>query len=151
MIDAGSLHDLIGRWWWNYDEGNFDALSGLLSDDVHFSCRTDTGTTDWEEFVRADVRGRDEVMHWQRAHRVDSPYPLRHHGTNVHVTQRRGDEADFSSYINVTHIVGGQVAPLPGGIVNGTVRIDGDDLRICALEVVLDTMESGTFRDVKPQ
>ena len=85
MIEPSALQDLLGRWWWNYDEGNFDVLADLLTDDAHFSCRTDTGTTDYEKFVRADVRGRDAVMAWQTDHRINSPYPLRHNGTNVHV------------------------------------------------------------------
>ena len=57
MIATANVQDLVAQWWLNYDEGNFDVLAGLLTDDVHFSCRTDTGTTDYEEFVRADVRG----------------------------------------------------------------------------------------------
>ena len=56
MIGAAEVQDLVGRWWWNYDEGHFDGPRGsLLTDDVHFSCRTDTGTTDYEELVHADV------------------------------------------------------------------------------------------------
>ena len=47
--------DLLSRWWCNYDEGNYAVLAELFTDDVHFSCRTDTGTTDYEEFVRADI------------------------------------------------------------------------------------------------
>ena len=107
MIEPAQVQDLVARWWWNYDEGNFDVLTGLLTDDVHFSCRTDTGTTDYEEFVRADYSGRDAVMAWQTDHRRNSPYPLRHNGTNVHITEQRGDEARFSSYIFVSQIVGG--------------------------------------------
>jgi SnoaL-like domain len=149
VIEAGALQDVISRWWWNYDEGSFDVLASLLTDDVHFSCRTDTGTTDYEEFVRADLHGRDAVMAWQIPHRVNSPYPLRHNGTNVHIVDRRGDEASFSSYIHVTQIDGGQVANLSTAIVNGTVRQEEDVLRICALEVVLDTMSSGLFGDLR--
>jgi len=147
MVGAAELQDTIGRWWWNYDEGNFAVLATLLTDDVHFSCRTDTGTTDFEEFVRADVRGRDAVMAWQTDHRMNSPYPLRHNGTNVHVVAQRDDEADFSSYIFVTHNTAVGVTNLSSAIVHGTVRRAGDAVRIAALEVVLDTRESVLFRD----
>ena len=82
-VDTAAVHELLGRWWFNYDEGNFDVLAQLLTDDAHFTCRTDTGTTDYEEFVRCDLRGRDEVMAWQTDHRSNSPYPLRHNCTNV--------------------------------------------------------------------
>ena len=85
MIEPAQMQDLVARWWWNYDEGNFDVLASLLTEDAHFSCRTDSGTTDYEEFVRADVTGRDAVMAWQTDHRLNSPYPLRHNGSNVHV------------------------------------------------------------------
>jgi len=146
VIEPAAVQDVIARWWWNYDEGNFDVLTSLLTDDVHFSCRTDTGTTDYEEFVRADHTGRDEVMAWQTDHRLNSPYPLRHNGTNVHLTGQQGDEASFSSYIFVSQIVGG-VAPLSTAIVNGKVRRDGDGLLLAELEVVLDTMDSKVFSE----
>jgi hypothetical protein len=146
MIEPAAIQDLVSRWWWNYDEGNFKVLTELLTDDVHFSCRTDSGATDYEEFVRADYRGRGEVMAWQTDHREHSPYPLRHNGTNVHVVEQRGNEATFSSYIFVCQIVAG-VSPLSTAIVNGTVRLDGDALRLAELEVVLDTMESKPFNE----
>jgi hypothetical protein len=144
MIDPAELQDLVARWWWNYDEGNFDVLTSLLTDDAHFSCRTDTGTTDYEEFVRADHTGREAVMAWQTDHRRNSPYPLRHNGTNVHIVEQGDDEASFSSYIFVSQIVGG-VSPLSTAIVNGRVRRDGGSLRLAELEVVLDTRDSVVF------
>jgi hypothetical protein len=146
VIEPAVIQDLISRWWFNYDEGNFDVLADLLTEDVHFSCRTDTGMTDYEEFVRADHRGRNEVMAWQTDHRRNSPYPLRHHGANVHVTEQRGSEAAFASYIFVSQIVGG-VSPLSTGIVRGTVRTADGELRIAELDVVLDTMESKPFHE----
>jgi len=141
MIEAAAIQDLIGRWWFNYDEANFTVLEELLTGDAHFSCRTDSGSTDYEEFVRADYSGRDAVMAWQTDHRLNSPYPLRHNGTNVHVVEQRGDEATFTSYIFVSQIVDG-VSPLSTAIVNGAVRRDGGSLRISELEVVLDTIAS---------
>ena len=146
MIDPAALADLLGKWWFNYDEGHFDVLAGLLTDDVHFTCRTDTDTVAWAEFARADVSGRDAVMAWQTDHRLNSPYPLRHNGTNVHITDRCGDEASFSSYIFVSQIVGG-VSPLSSAIVNGAVRRVDDRLLLASLEVVLDTMESKPFNE----
>jgi hypothetical protein len=146
VIAAADIQDLIARWWWNYDEGHFDVLTSLLTDDVHFSCRTDSGTTDYEDFVRADHRGRDAVMAWQTDHRLHSPYPLRHNGTNVHVVEQHGDEASFSSYIFVSQIVGG-VSPLSTAIVHGRVRREGDTLLLAELEVVLDTTESKPFNE----
>jgi hypothetical protein len=150
MIEPSAVQDLVARWWWNYDEGNFDVLAELLTEDVHFSCRTDTGATDYEEFVRADFSGRAAVMAWQTEHRLQSPYPLRHQGVNVHVVEQRGEEATFASYIFVSQIAGG-VSPLSTGIVHGTVRRSGEvgreALRLAELEVVLDTMQSRVFTE----
>ncbi len=150
-IGHAEVQDLIGRWWWNYDEGNFDVLAALLTDDAHFSCRTDTGATDYEEFVRADLRTRDLVTAWQTEHRVNSPYPLRHVGANLHITADRGGEVDFASYIFVTHITAAGVTNLSSAIVTGTVRRDTDALRIAELEVALDTRLSVVFSEVFEQ
>lgn len=148
IITGAEVAELIGRWWWNYDEGHFDTFPSMLTDDVHFTCRTDTGTTDYEDFVRADVRGQEAVVAWQTEHRTNSPYPLRHNGTNVHVVERHGAEATFRSYILVTQIVAGAVSPLSTALVTGTVRRNDDTLRLAALHVVLDTRDSAVFSEV---
>lgn len=147
MIGAAQVHELLGRWWWSYDEGHFDVLATLLADDAHFTCRTDTGTTDFEDFVRADVRGRDAVVAWQTEHRGNSPYPLRHHGTNLHLTEQSGDEAAFAAYILVTHIVAGAITPLSSALVSGRVRRVGNAVRLSRLDVELDTRTSVPFAD----
>jgi hypothetical protein len=148
MIDPAAVANVLGAWWFNYDEGHFDSLPPLLTEDVHFTCRTDTDSVAWAEFARADIRGRDTVMHWQTEHRKASPYPLRHHGTNIHVVEDRGNEATFASYIHVTQVVNESPAPIPGGIVTGTVRAEGNVVRIAAMHVVLDTMTSDIFSNV---
>ncbi len=150
MIDTAALQELIARWWFNYDEGNFEVLTDLLTEDMHFACRTDTGETDYEEFVRADIHGRADVMAWQRQHRLDSPYPLRHNGTNVHVVDNLGDQAAFASYIFVTQIEEG-VSNVSTAIVRGVVRNDTGTLRIAELDVTLDTRASAPLRELKTQ
>jgi len=148
MIEPAAVQDLMGAWWFNYDEGRFDALSAMLTEDCHFTVRTDTDTVAWAEFARADVRGRDEVMAWQTQHRLDSPYPLRHHGSNVHIVENGVSEASFASYIHVTHVVDEMPAPIPGGIVTGLIRANRDRLRLGELHVVLDTMTSQAMSSV---
>lgn len=142
MIAVADVQALMGRWWMSYDAGDFDQLASLLADDARFTCRTDTGEAEWEEFIRADLHGRDEVLAWHREHRMGSPDPLRHSGTNLHLVEAGGDEATFRSYAVVTHVVGGMPSPLPGGVVSGTVREEGGELRIAQLSMVLDTLES---------
>ena len=149
VIDPAALADLLGKWWFNYDEGHFDVLAGLLTDDVHFTCRTDTATVAWAEFARADVSGRNAVMAWQTEHRRNSPYPLRHNGSNAHIVEQRDGEATFASYIHVTHVLNETPVNIPGGIVRGAVRQEADRLRISELAVILDTMTSDVFSAVK--
>jgi len=143
---VAEIQELIGSWWFNYDEGDFVSLTPLLTEDVHFACRTDTGTTDYEEFVRADVHGRDSVMRWQREHRLDSPYPLRHHAANIHVVEQGATDVTFASYIFVTQIMDG-VSILSSAIVRGKVRHEDGSLRIAELDVTLDTMASRPLRE----
>ena len=148
MIAPWEVQELISRWWFAYDQGLFDQLNSLVSDDVHFTVRTDTGKTDFEDFVNADVHGKADVMHWQKEHRVDSPSPLRHNGTNVHLAGTRGEETLFQSYIFVTQIVEGKVSNLSTGIVTGSVRSEASSLKISSLHVILDTEPSRNLRDI---
>ena len=69
MISPAELQDLMGKWWLNYDEGNFDVLEQLLTEDVRFTARTDSDEVAWAEFVRADLHGRADVMAWHIDHR----------------------------------------------------------------------------------
>lgn len=151
MISAAELHDLMGKWWFNYDEGNFDILSQLLTDDAHFTVRTDSDDVAWAEFARADVQGREAVMEWQEEHRRNSPYPLRHHGANAHLVENRDGEASYGMYINVTQVVNEMPSSLPGGVVRGNVRQVGGVLMIASMDVVLDTITSDLFAIVRPQ
>jgi hypothetical protein len=151
-VDPTAARQLLARWWCAYDAGRFDELRTLLTDDVHFACRTDTGTTSFEEFVRADSRGRDEVMHWQTEHRLDSPYPLRHHATNFYLTDTNtdpgGGDQGFRHYLVVTQVQAVSPVFVPGGVVEGAVRAEGDGLRIAELIVILDTMDSVPLRQL---
>jgi 3-phenylpropionate/cinnamic acid dioxygenase small subunit len=151
MIEPAAVQDLIGAWWFNYDEGDFDALTAMLTEDCHFTVRTDTNTVAWAEFARADISGRDEVMAWQTEHRLASPYPLRHHGSNLHIVEASGNDASFASYIHVNHVVDEMPAPIPGGVVRGVVRAEPDRLRLAELHVVLDTMTSQPMSAVMEQ
>ncbi len=149
MITLSDVQGVLGHWWYAYDQGDFETLNRLLTDDVAFRCESDTGETAFEEFIRCDAHGRESVMAWQRDHRLNSPYPLRHNGTNIHLTRVDGDEADFASYIFVSQIVDGAVSPLSTGLVRGTVRREGIDPLIAAMRVTLDTRSSITLAEYR--
>jgi hypothetical protein len=142
MIQPADVQQLVAHWWFAYDNALFDEWNGLWSRDAHFSCRSDTGRTAFEEFVTADAQGFDAVIAWQTDHRIHSPHPLRHGGENVHVLNATDSAADFRSYIRVSQIVEGKVAPLSTGIVHGSVVIEDGALRLSDLNVVLDTEDS---------
>jgi hypothetical protein len=145
-LGIADVAELLGRWWVEYDEGHFDALAALLTEDAHFTCRTDTGKTEYEQFVRADCRGREAVVGWQTRHRLDSPYPLRHMALNLHLTGRSQGDTRFRCYLFVTQIAGGRVSNLSTGIVTGAARVEAGMARLSALHVVLDTADSVALR-----
>jgi hypothetical protein len=148
MVDLTTVQGLLASWWYAYDQGDFDTWPAYFTADAHFSCRSDSGHTAFEEFIRADVRGGDEVVAWQVDHRRDSPYPLRHMATGVHITDTGPGQADFRSYLFVTQIVAGTVSNVSTGVALGTVREeDGGTPRFAELRVVLDFTDSVTFTD----
>ena len=145
MTDLAAVQNLLAGWWFEYDQGNADVWPSYFTSDARFSCRSDSGQTAFEEFIRADVTGRDDLVAWQVAHRRDSPYPLRHNGTNVHLTATRADGADFRSYLFVTQIVGGAVSNVASGLCLGAAREEDGVLRLAELRVILDFTDSEPF------
>lgn len=145
MIQPADVQQLLNHWWFAYDNALFDEWPAMWTADAHFSCRSDTGRTAFEEFVTADAQGHDAVLAWQTDHRMHSPHPLRHGGENIHVVDQGDDRATFRSYIRVSQIVGGQVANLSTGIVHGSVAVEDGVLRIADLNVVLDTEDSSVL------
>jgi len=146
--DRLAAHELIHRWWFNYDEGHLDVLTDLLTEDCHLSSRTELGNHPYEEFIKSDSHGRDVAMAWTREHRRNSPYPLRHHAANVHVVAERGDEIDLESYLFVTQIVDRTPSTLSSGLVHFTLLRTAGGYRILRKEVVLDSITSAPFADV---
>lgn len=146
--DRFAAHETLNRYWFNYDEGHLDRLRELLTDDCHLSSRTELGNHPFEEFIRSDTHGRDASLAWTGEHRRNSPYPLRHNATNVHVVAERDDEIDLESYLFVTQIVDRKPSTLSSGIVHVTMVLTGDGYRIKRKDVVLDSIESAAFHTV---
>jgi hypothetical protein len=146
--DRFAAHELIHRWWYNYDEGNLAVLEVLLTEDCHTSSRTELGTHPYEDFIRSDNRGRSDVMSWKKEHRKHSPYPLRHHAANIHVVAERGDEIDIESYLFVTQIVDRRPSTLSSGLVDWTLVRTDDGYRVREQHTVLDSIESAPFENV---
>jgi SnoaL-like domain len=147
VIPLDDVQNILAGWWFDYDQGNFDTFPSYFTSDARFSCRSDSGQTAFEEFVTADVSGREELVAWQIDHRSKSPYPLRHNGTNVNVVSADEQAASFRSYIFVTHVSAGSVAPMASGLCFGTVRHEEGSLRLADLRVVLDFTDSQLFTE----
>jgi hypothetical protein len=60
VTDLSAVQDLLASWWFDYDQGNFEAWPRYFTADAHFTCRSDSGDTDYEEFIRADLTGRPQ-------------------------------------------------------------------------------------------
>ena len=146
--DRLAAHELIHQYWFNYDEGNLALLESLFTDDCHVSSRTELGTHPHEEFIRADKRGRAEVMAWTAEHRRHSPYPLRHHAANVHIVAERDDELDIESYLFVTQIIERKPSTLSSGLVHWTLVLTDQGYKVREKHVVLDSIESAPFLTV---
>jgi hypothetical protein len=146
-----AVQSLVSAWWYDYDAADFDAWARYFTPDARFRCRSDSGATEFEDFIKAELEGRDDVLAWHVEHRNGSPYPLRHFGTNIHITATAGDEVEFRSYLFCTQVVGTAVANLASGRVVGTARIDDDGTaRFAELRVVLDFTDSVPFTDATP-
>jgi len=142
---TAEVAELLARYWHRYDAGDVDGLAPLLTAEARFVTRTDTGTTDYEEFVRSDVTGRQAAVDWQRPHRADSPHPLRHCTTNVVADPDGPDAASFTSYLLVTQIQAGKPDPISTAVVEGRVVRTAGGLAFAHLEIVLDTADSVPF------
>ncbi|WP_346343331.1 hypothetical protein [Rhodococcus sp. MS16] len=146
-ITHAGLADLIAKWWFYYDEWQPGVLRALLADDFTLSCRSDTGRTSYEEFIRCDLHGADEAMAWKEDHRLNSPYPLRHNGSNIVITSRSDTEVSFTSYIFVTKILEGRPYLLSTGITSGSARVTSKGLLLQSIHTVLDTQDSVRYAD----
>jgi SnoaL-like protein len=149
VIDLNAVQSLVYGWWCDYDQGNFDAWPSYFCADAHFECRSDSGDCPFEEFIRTDLHGRDAVLAWQVEHRNGSPYPLRHYGTNIHITGPAGDGegVSFRSYLLTTQVVDHMASNLASGVVLGTVREEDGRPRFAELRVILDTVASVPFAE----
>jgi SnoaL-like domain len=149
MIDGFEAVDLLHRWYVNYDEGRFDVLEPLVTDDVVFRSRSDTGKHPLEETFRCDVSGAQAALAWTRKHRLESPYPLRHNINNAYVVARRGDEMDLEAYMFVTTVVDGRPFPISTALCTATVREVRGACRLAFKDVVLDTLTSVPLQEIK--
>ena len=141
-ITLSELQEFIAGFWYLYDEAHYDDLAATYAEDVHYVTRSDSGVSPFEELMSPDMRGRDAVMTWLIDHRNQSPYPLRHHATNVHRTGSDGTVTTARFYLLVNQIVNFVPFAVSSGVVDVVVRRDSTGLVFTEMEVVLDTQNS---------
>lgn len=141
-ITLAELQDFIADYWYHYDEAHYDEMAAAKAEDIRFVTRSDSGASPFEELMSPELHGRDAVMEWLTDHRKQSPYPLRHHTTNVHRTGTDGDVVHARFYIFVNQIANFVPFAVSSGVTNVTVRRGAHGLEFTDMDVVLDTTNS---------
>lgn len=141
-VTLPELQEFIGSFWFHYDEADYDELAACYAEDVHYLTRSDSGASPFEELMSPELHGRDAVMEWLSEHRKQSPYPLRHHATNVHRTGTDGAVTRARFYILVNQIANFVPFAVSSGVVNVGVRREATGLVLTEMDVVLDTQNS---------
>ena len=141
-IALSELQELVAGFWYHYDAAHYDELAARYAEDVHYLTRSDTGASPFEELMSPELHGRQAVMDWLSEHRRQSPYPLRHHATNVHRTGVDGYVTYARFYIFVNQIANFVPFAVSSGVVDVGVRREASGLKFTKMDVVLDTQNS---------
>jgi SnoaL-like domain len=141
-ITLADLQEFIAGFWYHYDEAHYDELAQRYAEDVHYVTRSDSGASPFEELMSPELHGRDAVMEWLSDHRKQSPYPLRHHATNVHRTGADGEITRARFYLFVNQVVNYVPFAVSSGVANVAVRRGADGLEFTEMQVTLDTTYS---------
>lgn len=141
-ITLSELQEFIGEFWFHYDEAHYDELTAAHTEDVRYLTRSDSGASPFEELMSPELRGRDSVMSWLKEHREASPYPLRHHTSNIHRTGADGDVTRVRFYIFVNQIANYVPFAVSSGVVEAGVRRGPNGLQFNDFEAILDTTNS---------
>jgi hypothetical protein len=141
-ITLPQLQEFIAGFWYHYDEANYDELAARYADDIRYVSRSDSGASPFEELMSPELHGREAVLEWLSAHREQSPYPLRHHTTNLHRCGVDGDVTQARVYILVNQVANFVPFAVSSGLVQVGVRRGSNGLEFTAMEVILDTTNS---------
>jgi SnoaL-like domain len=147
-ITLSELQEFIAGFWYHYDEAHHDELAASYAENVRYISRSDSGASPFEDLMSPELHGRDAVMEWLSEHREQSPYPLRHHATNVHRTGTDGAITSARFYIFVNQIANFVPFAVSSGIAEVAVRRGANGLEFTEMEVVLDTTNSVLLSDL---
>lgn len=141
-ITLTELQSFIGQFWYHYDEADYGPMAAAFAADALYLSRSDSGACPFEEALSAELSTAAVIVPWLIEHRQASPYPLRHHTTNLHVTGTEGDVTYARFYLFVTQINNYLPAAVSGGVANIGVRRGPTGLEFTKMEVIIDTTNS---------
>lgn len=144
-ITLPEVQEFIARFWYHYDEGQFDVLAGFFDDDMRYLSRSQSGNCPFEEILAAELQGGAETLAWLRQHRDENPYPLRHHATNVFRTGSEGTVTTARFYLYVNQVTNNVPFGVSSGVVDAGIRRADSGLVLTELTVVLDAEDSIPF------
>lgn len=147
-IALTELQEFIGGFWYHYDEAHYDEMAAAYADDIRYVSRSESGASPFEELMSPELVGRDTVMEWLSDHRRQSPYPLRHHATNLHRIGTDGDVTRARFYIFVNQIANYVPFAVSSGVAEVGVRRGARGLEFTEMEVILDTTNSVLLADL---
>ncbi|BBZ63106.1 nuclear transport factor 2 family protein [Mycolicibacterium monacense] len=141
-IALSELQEFVAGFWYHYDEAHYDDMAAAYADDIRYISRSESGASPFEELMSPELVGREAVMEWLSEHRKQSPYPLRHHATNLHRTGTDGDVTRARFYIFVNQIANYVPFAVSSGVAEVAVRRGAGGLEFTEMEVILDTTNS---------
>lgn len=150
-ITLPEVQEFIARFWYHYDQGQFDVLAGFIADEMEYVSRSDSGTCPFEELLAAELHGGADTLAWLRQHRDENPYPLRHHATNVFRTGTesgsQGEVTKVRFYLYVNQVTNNVPFDVSSGVVDAGIRRTDNGLVFTSLTVILDAEDSIPFAE----
>ncbi|OBF13653.1 nuclear transport factor 2 family protein [Mycobacterium sp. ACS4331] len=146
-ITLSEVQEFIARFWYHYDQGQFDVLATFIADEMQYLSRSDSGNCPFEELLAAELHGGAETLAWLKQHRDENPYPLRHHATNIFRTGSDGDVTSVRFYLYVNQVTNNVPFDVSSGVVDAGIRRGANGLVLTSLTVVLDAEDSIPFAE----
>lgn len=146
-ITLPEIQEFIARFWYHYDQGQFDVLADFIADDMQYLSRSDSGNCPFEELLAAEVSGGSETLAWLSKHRDENPYPLRHHATNIFRTATDGDVTKVRFYLYVNQVTNNVPFDVSSGVVDVDIRRSERGLVFTSMTVILDAEDSIPFAE----
>ncbi|MGZ5391471.1 MAG: polyketide cyclase [Mycobacterium sp.] len=146
-ITLSEVQEFIAGFWFHYDQGHFDELAFRVGDEMDYVSRSESGACPFEDLLKAELHGGAETMAWLTQHRNESPYPLRHHATNIFRIGVDGAVTKVRFYLFVNQITNAVPFAVSSGVVDVGIRRADHGLVLTSMKVILDADDSVPFTE----